>query len=139
MRKFTNLFLSCLFCLTFLVACDEPVDFRELEKRRGIFYKKSTDIPFTGEVKGETEGTFKNGRKGGAWVGYGSNGQLVWERNFKNGKMVGRWVKYHSNGQLWSKGNIKDGKKDGSWVFYTKDGTMKKFITGTYRKGKKID
>ena len=48
------------------------------------------------------------------------------------------WVWYYKNGQLLSKGTLKDGKWDGPWVFYNKDGTVRDYLTGTYKNGKKV-
>ena len=80
----------------------------------GIYYKKLTEVPFTGKTTGENQGSFRNGKKDGPWV------------------------KYHDNGQLWSKGIYKDGERDGPWVSYNEDGTVWKFLTGTYKDGVKV-
>jgi len=87
----------------------------DLVKREGLFYKKFTDVPFTGEVTGRHQGSYKNGKKDGPWVSY-------WD-----------------NGQLDSKGTYKDGKKDGPWVSYLKDGTVYESSTGTFKDGEKVD
>ena len=71
---------------------------KDLVERDGLFYKEFTDVPFTGNLTGKTQGTIKNGNK------------------------VGPWVRYHDNGQLKEKGTFKDGEKVGSWVHYTSDG-----------------
>jgi len=61
----------------------ETVEFDELVERDGFYYKKFTDVPFTGrgtrhEHHGRllTKGTFKNGRYGGLWVYYNDAGDL---------------------------------------------------------------
>ena len=65
-----------------------PTTMDDLVERDGLYYKKFTDVPFTGEITDKTtQGTFRNGEK------------------------EGPWVEYHDNGQLWSKGTFKDGKK----------------------------
>ena len=56
----------------------------------------------------------------------------------KNGKRVGPWVWYYNNGQLWSKGTYKNGRREGPWVINLDDGTVVKFLTGTYKDGKKV-
>ena len=43
------------------------------------------------------------------------------------GKVTGRY-----------QGKIKNGKRDGPWVSYHDDGTVVKFLTGTYKDGKKV-
>ena len=87
---------------------------KDLVKREGLFYKKFTDVPFTGKVEGEQQGKLKNGKKDGPWVFY-------WD-----------------NGQLNSKGTYKNGKEEGFWVGYNDDGTVNEKYTGTYRNGKKV-
>jgi antitoxin component YwqK of YwqJK toxin-antitoxin module len=101
------------------------VDFDELVYRDGLFYKKFTTVPFTGQTSGLKQDTFKNGNR---------EGPSVW---------------YYENGQLASKLTYKDGERDGHWVFYNKDGTkrMTPFKvgdvtldegSGLYRNGRKV-
>ena len=143
------------------IAFGETMD--DLVKRDGIYYKKFTDVPFTGKVKGKTQGSLKNGKRYGAWVRYYGNGQLQWKGTYKDGKEDGVWVRYMSNGQLYmkrtykngkrdgplviyhtdkgqlaSKGTYKDDKKHGPWVYYNMDGTVIEGFTGTYKNGVKV-
>ena len=111
----------------------------DLVKREGIFYKKFTDVPFTGEVTGKGQGSIKDGKQTGPWVRYRDNGQLSSKGTFKDGKEDGLWVGYHDNGQLSYKGTYKDGEKDGPWVSYLKDGTVYESSTGTFKDGEKVD
>ena len=97
------------------LALGEEVTLDDLVETDGLFYKKSTDVPFTGKVTGQEQGTFKNGKKEGPWVDY-------WE-----------------NGQLKMKGDYKNGKTEGPWVGYNEDGTVNKGNTGTYKNGVKVD
>ena len=85
--------------------------FNEIE---GVFYKKFTDVPFTGEVTGERQGKLKNGKK------------------------KGPWGNYHENGKLFSKGTYKNGKREGPWFGCNYDGTVDKEWTGTFKDGKKV-
>ena len=87
---------------------------KDLVERDGLHYKKFSVVPFTGKITGNTQGTFKNGKKDGPWVSY------------------------HENGQLWTKGTYKNGKKDGPWVGYEDDGTVWEKYTGTFKDGKKV-
>ena len=48
----------------------------DLVKTDGLYYKKFTDVPFTGKVTGNTQGTFRNGKKHGPWVRFHSDGRL---------------------------------------------------------------
>jgi antitoxin component YwqK of YwqJK toxin-antitoxin module len=104
----TILFISLLSFPSWSATMDDLV------YRGGIYYQKFTDVPFTGEMTGQIQGSFKNGKREGAWVGY-------WD-----------------NGQLYRKGNWKNGKEEGVWVSYNQDGTINTGYTGTYKNGKKI-
>ena len=110
---------------------------KDLVVMNGLYYKKSTDVPFTGKVTGEYQGSFRDGKREGPWVSYYYNGQLKWKGNYKDGKVEGPWVAYHKDGQLWEKGTYKDGKMDGPWVGYKSDGTVYEGYTGTFKNGMK--
>ena len=79
------------------LALGETMD--DLVYRDGLYYKKFTVVPFTGNMTGKTEqGAFRNGKKEGPWVYYYSNGQLSSKGTYKDGKEDGRWVRYWSDG-----------------------------------------
>ena len=108
----------------------------------GLHYKKFTDVPFTGKVTGETQGSFasfKDGKRDGPWVDYYNNGQIWTKGTWKDGKRNGPWVYHYADGRLLEKGTWKDGKKDGPWVSYNKDGTVYEKYTGTFKDGEKVD
>ena len=105
--------LTCLFILSPNVVLSETED--DLVYRDGLFYKKFSDVPFSGKF------TQRN-RSG----------------SFKDGKEEGPWVQYHENGQLYERGNWKNGKREGAWVTYKQGGTVDKEETGTYKHGLRI-
>ena len=107
---------------------------KDLVEREGLFYKKFTDVPFTGEEQKE----FENWEKKYPQVSYHNNGQLLEKGTRKNGKKYGPWVRYYDNGQLSFKGTYKEGKRDGPWVSYNKDGTINPNFTGTYKDSRKV-
>ena len=87
------------------------VKFKDLVITNGLYFKKLTNIPFTGKVtEGREQGRLKNGKKVGVWVEYDGNGRVSKEVTYENGKKV-TWVKYkyHSNGQLRTKETYKEG------------------------------
>jgi len=90
----------------------ETID--ELVKRDGLYYKKNSEIPFSGEVTGQYQG------------------------RYKNGKADGPWIFYYPNGQLYSKGNYKNALQDGPWTTYKIDGSIDPKETGIYKKGQKV-
>ena len=110
----------------------------DLVKRDDLYYEKFTDVPFTGKLTGRLQGSFKTGKREGAWVSYRENGQLMYKENFKNDKKEGAWLHYWDNGQLSDKGNNKNGKQEGAWAAYNKVGTLDQEFSGTYKEGVKI-
>lgn len=96
----------------------------ELVKRDGIFYKKFSEVPFTGEVEGQYQGKLNKGRPDGPWVVYHPNGQLSYKVTHKNGVFHGLWIQYWENGQLFKKINYVDGKNHGHAVVYYQDGQL---------------
>ena len=159
-KFFLMLGVTVLLCLSASIVWSETMD--DLVKRKGIYYKKFSDIPFTGNIDGKWKGSIKNGKKNGFWVIYYQNGQLKSKGNWINGRRDGPWVEYYSNGQLegkgsWEngkregltvyyhkngyinfKGNHKNGKKEGSWIGQTSDGRTFWSFTGTFKNGIKI-
>ena len=116
------------------LALGEEVTLDDLVKTDGLFYKKFTDVPFTGKITGSEQGKIKNGKKEGPWVVYHDNGQLSRKGDFKNGEEEGPLVVYYENGRLSFKGNYKNGEKDGPWVYYHEDGTVNEELDGIYEK-----
>ena len=109
MNKTLITFFTLLFCLTSSVGWSLTKD--DLVKRDGVHYKKFSDVPFTGEVTGQIQGSFKNGKRDGSWIGYYDNGQLMYKGNWKNGKREGSWVSYWNSGKLKDKGIYKNNIK----------------------------
>ena len=55
----------------------------DLVERNDLYYKKFTNVPFTGMISGIQNGNFKNGKKDGEWLHYHQNGQLKMKGNLK--------------------------------------------------------
>ena len=125
-----------LLCGFVGIGC-ETVTKEELFLRDGLYYKKFTNVPFTGEISGLETGSFKKGEKTGTWIKFHKNGQLNYKGNYEDGKRDGLWESYYENGQLFGKGNYKDGKpEDGLWENYRENGQL---WTKTNYKDGKID
>ena len=140
MNRYT-LILTFLFSLFLLSGCDsgfmsETVDYGELIERDGLYYKKFSDVPYTGKVKGEEQGSIKNGKKEGEWVWYYENGQLESKVTYKNGEREGEYVSYWMNGHLNVKATFKNGKLEGESLYYDEDGQFN--WKETHKNGKKI-
>ena len=105
-----TLFLVTMFLTLPALVSAETVSIGDLVKRNGLFYKKFTNVPFTGKTSGRIQGTIKDGKLHGLVELYYENGQLEQKTNYKDGEWHGLVEKYHENGQLKEKWNYKDGK-----------------------------
>ena len=108
----------------------------DLVKRNDLYYKKFTDVPFTGEVSGLENGKFKNGKRNGKWLSYYETGQLSFKENYKDGELDGLFESYRKTGQLHYSWIFKDGVKEGLYQEYNEDGSLQK--TETYKDGEKL-
>ena len=59
--------LALVLLLPALVSA-ETVSLDDLVERNGLWYKKFSDIPFTGKVSGNFQGTIKRGKRHGTWL-----------------------------------------------------------------------
>ena len=105
----------------------------ELVTRDGLYYKKFTNVPFTGSAVGlsrsavgEVQGQISKGKREGEWLFYDEGGQLEEIINYKAGKREGVSLGYYENGQLARKGNFKDGKEEGETLYYDEKGQLEK-------------
>ena len=133
MKKNYITLLICLFLLSPNEVMSETM--YDLDRRDGIYYKKFSDIPFSGEIIGNPKGKYKNGKREGAWVWENKNGQINTKGYYKNGNEDGSWVTYHENGELYTKGDYKNGNKEGVWIRYWNDAQL--MSKGEYKNGKK--
>mgnify|MGYP001199394226 CR=1 FL=1 len=119
----------------------ETLTWYDLVLREHLYYKKFTNVPFTGEISGRKSGKIKNGKLIGEWLYFYKNGQLKALKNFKDLKKDGHYYHgpyetYYENGKLNVKGQLKDGEQDGIWEYFNDDGSLKR--TETWNNGKKI-
>ena len=97
----------------------------DLVEREGVYYKKFTDVPFTGEVVGKEQGQFKDGKKHGKWMKYYDSGQL-WKKSFHiDGKLNGVRLIYCENGSLSNRGAFNNGKGIGLIEMWDCEGNLK--------------
>ncbi len=104
------------------------VGFNELVFREGLYLDKSTDLPFTGNVKGLFEGFITAGKKEGPWIEFYRKKRLYLKGSYKNGKRDGSWAAYWSNGQLVHQATFKNGARQGNWNDYITDGNVAKMF-----------
>ena len=96
MKKLTLIFLTCLFSLSPNVTFGKMLTWDDLAYSGGLYYKKFSTVPFSGEITGKSNGKIKNGQKEGYWIEYADNGNLLSQDNYTNGKKESYWDK------LWS-------------------------------------
>ena len=63
------------FLIFFIVRSVHSETMDDLIWEKGIYYKKNTNIPFSGEINGNIKGKIQDGKKEGTWIRYYSNGQ----------------------------------------------------------------
>jgi len=121
----------------------KSIQMDEVVKRDGIFYRKFSNIPFTGHIEsyhtnGQLKiiGDFSDGKKVGNWVEYYISGIKKSEGHFANGKKDGAWVYYFLNANIREKQLFIEGNKDGLWEKFDVDGTIVQ--TESYQNGKWI-
>jgi antitoxin component YwqK of YwqJK toxin-antitoxin module len=120
--------LTVLLTIVFISLISSPSwseTIGNLVKRNDLYYKKFTNVPFTGEISEEKyKGHFKDGLKNGSWQYYTESEQLEREESWKDGVREGRWAFYRKDGSLERSGNVKNDKQEGTWEQYSKDGQL---------------
>ncbi len=71
------------------------MDTKDLIFLDGLFYKKYTELPFTGKTTGQFQGTYKNGILNGPYTEFYESGKLKLKGIYKNGKKEGFWFLYY--------------------------------------------
>ena len=131
MKQLTTLITILFISLLTSPSWGETKD--DVVERNGLYYKKFSDTPFTGELFGKWHGMIIEGKLEGLWEWYYDNGQLQDKANFIDGKTHGLSESYWDNGQLTLKANFIDGKAHGLFKIYNEDGSLEQ--TRTFRNG----
>jgi len=131
MKKTILPYFLILFLFPLQIAWGETVAYKDLVKRKGsnhekIYYKKFTDIPYTGKTKGLVVTQLKNGKPYGSYLQYHENGQLMKKYFIKEFpyKYHGKYFEYYSNGKLRDICQYKNGLPYGKCVSYFKNGRI---------------
>ena len=132
-----SLFLPFLLFLFPVVSMGESVDRTELVRRDGLYYKKFTDVSFTGTVTGEEQGRLLDGGRLGSWLSFYESGQLHIKSNYSEPNVYsGEYSEYYENGCLRVKGQYVDNNRDGLFAMFSEN--CKVQIAGNFDKGKKV-
>lgn len=113
-----RLLLAISLLLPTFVSAD-TVDNDDLVKRNGIFFKKFTNVPFTGKSVGRGKGVYKDGK---LLEWYYDNGQLDVGKFYDDGKLISV-EKYDRSGRLRGKATYKNNKV--KTTCYTRTGEEK--------------
>ena len=119
-----TLFIIPLVLLSLVSFPSWGLSMDDLVYREGLYYKKFSDIPFTGEIDGQSTGSIQSGSQEGDWIYFHENGQLFTKGNYQNGKRNGDWVYFHENGKVSSQRTYKNDKLEGSWRSYRSNGRL---------------
>lgn len=121
---------NSLLCNSFNLRC--VAEMKDLVERDGLYFKKFSDDPFSGKVKGKVTGNLKRGKWYGDYRKYNEDGTLSLTGKYKNGKKDGRWLTYDRNGDLALQENFVKGVYEGEYkVFYGKKSvTNGKYLNG---------
>ena len=76
MKKLTSIILILFLSLLSSPSWSETLTIDDLVERDDLYYKKFTDVPFTGVVTGLASGKLQDGVPTGTFLEYHSNGQL---------------------------------------------------------------
>ena len=110
-KFFLMLGVTVLLCLSASIVWSETME--DLVYRDGVYYKKFTEVPYTGNTIGQIQGSFKNGVPNDTWTFYNDDGQLGAKGQYKDGEKENIWSYFHDNGRLYMKGKYINGKKEG--------------------------
>ena len=77
MNKLITLLLIATFSVT---AYCEKVKMNDLTERNGVYFKKSSEVPFTGELEGRYQGRMVDGKRDGLWLTYSPEGNLWFKK-----------------------------------------------------------
>ena len=80
-----------------------------------MYFKKSSSIPFTGDVVGNVNGTVKDGKRDGPWIEKRENGNIHSKTNYKKGIKEGLREEYHDNSLLAEIATYKNGLLSGKY------------------------
>ena len=131
MSRYTLILAITLFLLPFPNSSET---LGELVKRDAIYYKKSSDLPFTGRITGLSEGWIKDGKPEGPWLEFHRKRKLYVKGTYNEGKREGSWSAYWPNGQLLYQAMFQNGKIEGSWNDYNHHGDVAKMFATTSKR-----
>ena len=119
---------------------DLGIDFTQLVKKNGLYYKKNSEEPYTGKCFGYfkngqigLKGMVSNGLKDNEWSYWYSNSQKKMLVHYSEGKKSGNWKFWYDTGRIRIDSNYKNNRMVGKNTWWYKNGKKKK--VSVYNKG----
>ena len=103
--------------------------YKNLVEKDGLFYKKGSDEPYSGSVKGSQIGLMVEGKREKEWKEFYPDGNIKREVTFKNGVQNGLGSSYFPDGKLLMRGNLINGLQDGVWEKFYPNGNVEVKLT----------
>ena len=137
-------FLTLCFILFALPSWGETVSMDEIVRKGDLFYKHSSNVPYTGLATDYSVffeiGYFKDGKREGVWTSYWFNDKgvpkLASKVSFKDNQIDGQLIDYLHNEEIDAVRSYKNGTPHGIWQNYYA-GNNQVAYSGHYKEGKK--
>jgi chemotaxis protein MotB len=97
MKKTIFVLFVLIYSLLSSASWSDSID--DLTLRNGVFYKRYTDVPFSGSITGKINVRLENGKFEGHFDGYYDDGQLKEKGSYKSGKRTGLWEEFSKGGE----------------------------------------
>jgi len=97
MKKTISVLFVLIYSLLSSASWSDSID--DLTLRNGVFYKRYTDVPFSGSITGKINARLENGKFEGHFDGYYDDGQLKVKGSYKSGKRTGLWEEFSKGGE----------------------------------------
>ena len=135
--RLSALLLAPWFVLasTGVAAADGMVTDKDPVERKGLWFQKSSEIPFTGSTRGLKQRSYWQGKLHGGGIILYESGHLKVELIYGNGKLNDPFKMYFENGRPMMRGTMKNDQREGRWEVFYFNGQKSLHSSGEYRNG----
>ena len=123
-RRLSALLLApwIVLAATGVAAAAGIVTDKDLVERNGLWFQKSSEIPYTGSTRGLKQRSYRQGKLHGRGIILYESGQLKVEMIYENGRPMMR-------------GTMKNDQREGRWEVFYFNGEKSLHSSGEYRNG----
>ena len=114
--------LWIVLAATGVAAAAGMVTDKDLVERNGLWFQKSSKIPYTGSTRGLKQRSYRQGKLHGRGIILYESGQLKVEMIYENGRPIMR-------------GTMKNNQREGLWEVFYFNGEKSLHSSGEYRNG----